>query len=227
MNGAQADTGADLVIRIDGSRPLSAEAVRTLGAVCDLAEKRVEPGVVLIVGSGAPSGSWTQDLDVALVSKWERAPRRLERLAATTVAVADGDCGGMALDGVLTTDYRIATIGARLSVPVTDGATWPGMTIYRLTQQAGVAGIRQAVLLGRPIDAGDARDLRLIDELAKDLDSALAVARARVGGSSGRELAIRRRLMLDATTTSFEDALGTHLAACERTLRRVAIGSAS
>jgi isomerase DpgB len=33
--------------------------------------------------------------------------------------------------------------------------------------------------------------------------------------------------MLDATTNSFEDALGTHLAACERTLRRVATGAAS
>jgi len=31
----------------------------------------------------------------------------------------------------------------------------------------------------------------------------------------------QRQLMLEATAASFEDALGTHLAACDRTLRRV------
>ena len=36
---------------------------------------------------------------------------------------------------------------------------------------------------------------------------------------TGRELAIRRRLLLDATTTSYEDALGAHLAACDRAVR--------
>jgi len=38
----------------------------------------------------------------------------------------------------------------------------------------------------------------------------------------GRELSIRRRLLLEAASTSFEDALGAHLAACDRALRRAA-----
>jgi isomerase DpgB len=33
-------------------------------------------------------------------------------------------------------------------------------------------------------------------------------------------MAIRRRLMLDAATAAFEDALGRHLAACDRALRQ-------
>jgi isomerase DpgB len=41
----------------------------------------------------------------------------------------------------------------------------------------------------------------------------------------GAELAIRRQLMLEAMTTTFEDALGTHLAACDRALRSVATGA--
>ena len=73
---------------------------------------------------------------MALVSKWERGLRRLERLDMTTVAMATGDCGGLALDALLATDYRVATSDVRLLVPVAGGATWPGMAIYRLAQQA-------------------------------------------------------------------------------------------
>ena len=66
----------------------------------------------------SPANRWPRDLTVALVSKWERALRRLERLPAATIAVADGDCGGPALDALLATDYRIASPAVRLIVPV-------------------------------------------------------------------------------------------------------------
>jgi isomerase DpgB len=226
-NGILAATGNDLMIRVDGSRPLSADMIAALGVVCDAAEDSAGLATVRIVVSGVPTGSWARDLTVALVSKWERAVRRLERLGALTVGVAHGDCGGMALDALLATDYRIATRGVRLMVPVVDGAVWPGLTVYRLTQQAGVAAVRRAVLFGRPIETGAARRLHLIDDVAEDLDSALAVTPAPVDMVSGSELAIRRRLMLDATTTSFEDALGTHLAACDRVLRGLSMEMAS
>jgi len=215
---AEARTGDDPVVRIDGSLPLSAQSVGGLAQVCDEAEDR-GAGVVRVLVSGTPGSDWTADLEVGLVSKWERALRRLERLGATTVAVAEGDCGGPALDALLATDFRIATSSVRLMVPVGDGATWPGMAVYRLSQQAGVARIRRAVMFGRPIDAVEAVALHLVDEVADDLDAALGAVAELAGSFSGAELAIRRRLMLDANTTSFEDALGAHLAACDRALR--------
>ena len=205
------------VVRIDGSRPLSAELVAELSAVCDQADDGA--AVVRVLVSGTPGESWTTDLDVSLVSKWERTLRRLERLAATTVAVAEGDCGGPALDALLATDFRIATTSVRLMVPVDGGATWPGMAVYRLSQQAGVARIRRAVMFGRPIEAVESVTLHLVDELVDDQEAALAAVAELAASFSGAELAIRRRLLLDASSTSFEDALGSHLAACDRTLR--------
>jgi isomerase DpgB len=41
-----------------------------------------------------------------------------------------------------------------------------------------------------------------------------------VASWAGAELAIRRQLMDEASWMSFEDALGPHLAACDRALRR-------
>jgi isomerase DpgB len=39
------------------------------------------------------------------------------------------------------------------------------------------------------------------------------------------DFAVRRRLMQDSISTNFDDALGTHLAACDRALRRAAAAS--
>lgn len=215
----------DVAIQIDGRQPVSAESIAALSAACDRAEDQGNGGRLIVHVSGAPAGPSAGALTVALVSKWERTLRRLERLPAATIGVASGDCGGPALDALLATDYRVAVLPVRLLVPVESGATWPGMALYRLAHQAGAAAIRRAILFGAPIEAGDALALHLIDDLTDDPADALAEAADLAGAFSGAELAIRRQLMLDAPTASFEDALGAHLAACDRALRRASAGS--
>ncbi|ROT31825.1 enoyl-CoA hydratase/isomerase family protein [Micromonospora sp. HM5-17] len=213
--------GTGPTLRIDGELPLSAELVARVGACCDQAEDLGESGLLRVVVSGVPEPGWSRGLDVALVSKWERALRRLERLPVATLAVAVGDCGGTALEALLATDYRIAAADVRLVLPAEDGAVWPGMLLYRLVQQAGVARVRRAVLFGAAIEADEALDMRLLDELVADPMAALAASpSAVVGGCPRPDLAVRRRLAFDAPSTTFENALGVHLAACDRVLRR-------
>ncbi|GAB2799204.1 enoyl-CoA-hydratase DpgB [Streptomyces sp. NPDC054796] len=208
-----------LTLEIDGTEPLSAASVKALAQLCDSAEDQGGSGVVTVHVTGAPDGTWTSGLDVMLVSKWERALRRLERLPMATLAVAHGDCGGAALDAFLAADIRVAALGTRLLVQSDGSATWPGMAGFRLVQLAGAARTRRAVLFGLPIEAPEAQGLGIVDELVDDPAKAVAAAAGLVSGLSGKELAIRRQLLFDATTTSFEDALGPHLAACDRALR--------
>ncbi|WP_344597482.1 enoyl-CoA-hydratase DpgB [Actinomadura vinacea] len=217
---SESSPGNALVLRIDGAQPLSASSVEAVAEVCDRAEDHGRPGVVEVQLTGAPGGLWARELTVGLVTKWERIVRRLERLPLATVAVVSGDCGGTALDLLLATDLRIAAHGTRLLIPMDGTATWPGMALYRLVQQAGPAAVRRAVLLGAPIDADRAVALHLLDEVVTDPAAGLAALAGVAGPISERDLAIRRQLMFDTTTTSFEDALGAHLAACERVLRR-------
>ncbi|MFD6940721.1 enoyl-CoA-hydratase DpgB [Streptomyces goshikiensis] len=217
-----------LVLRIDGTKPLSADVIAAVTAVCDRAEDGAGQGHVIVRVSGAPAAPWTEDLTVAPVSKWERVLRRLERLPAATIAVAEGDCGGLALDALLATDYRIATGSVRLMMPTADGTLWPGMALYRLANHAAsAAAIRRALLFGIPIDAAEAVALHLVDEVSEDVASSLARFTGRTAVLSGRDLAIRRQLMFDATSTGFEEALGAHLAACDLTLRRAAVEAAA
>jgi isomerase DpgB len=217
----------DLTIRIDGSGALTAESVAALTALAARAEDDGANSFVVLRVSGVPGPGWSDDLPVDLVSKWERGLRRLERLPAVTIAVADDDCGGPALDALLVADYRVMTAGARLVVPVVAGATWPGMALYRLAQQAaGAAPARRALLFGTPIGAAEALAMGVIDDVADSAALALEKAAEVAGAIPGAELAIRRQLMLEAMTTTFEEALGAHLAACDRALRTVATGAA-
>lgn len=214
------EAGSELVLRIDGAWHLSGASVQQVTEVCDKVEDSGGADVLVVRLSGAPVGGPPRDLTTALVTKWERVLRRLEKLPITKVALVSGDCGGQALDVLLATDIRIATPDTRLLVQVDGGATWPGMALYRLVQQAGYAAVRRALLLGVPIDSGEALALRLLDELTDDPAEALAAVAASATAISGTELAIRRQLMADASVISFEDALGAHLAACDRALRR-------
>ncbi|ATL32459.1 enoyl-CoA-hydratase DpgB [Streptomyces formicae] len=214
-------------LEIDGSAPLSPAAVKAVAALCDRIEDRAGRGLVVVRVAGAPAGDRPGGFDVTLVTKWERALRRLERLPAPTVAVADGVCGGTALDVFLAADLRVATPDTRLLVPRDTTATWPGMAAYRLVQLAGVAGARRAVLFGRPIEAAEALALGIADEIVDDPKDVLVAAAELTDGLSGQEVAIRRQLLFDAATTGFEDALGAHLAACDRTLRQGAAKEAA
>ena len=212
----------DLVLRVDGGRPVSAADVEAVLRLCDRAEDGYGAGVLIAYVSGTPLPGWTRALGVGLLTKWERAVRRLERLGLTTVAVATGDTGGTALDVLLATDFRIAVAGTRLVVPSDGEATWPGMSLYRLGRHGGFPGVRRAALLGTPIPADQALAAGLADVIVDDADDVLAKVVAAAATVTGKELAIRRQLLLDAAQNSFEEALGAHLAACDRALRRTA-----
>jgi isomerase DpgB len=60
----------------------------------------------------------------------------------------------------------------------------------------------------------------VIDEVTGNATPAIEKAMEVAATARGTELAIRRQLMAEALTTSYEDALGLHLAACDRALRR-------
>lgn len=217
-----ADTApAALRLRCKGSRPLSAELIAEVIGFADRLD--AEPGAVGVLElSGAPIDPFPGLVGVQQVNRWERALRRLERTAAATVAVVSGECGGAALDVLLTTDYRVATRDTSLILAADGGPAWPGMSLYRLVNQAGVGRLRGSVLLGRALRAPEAAALSLLDEVVEDLGSAMRTAGSvagRLNGHQGRDVAVRRRLMLDAAVTGYEEALGAHLAACDRALR--------
>ncbi|MFJ8464552.1 enoyl-CoA-hydratase DpgB [Streptomyces swartbergensis] len=209
-----------LRLDLDGRLPL-AELTAAVNHACDRAEE--SPAVLVVrLGTARPDErSWPGGAGIQEVNRWERAVRRIERLPSVSVAVVSGNCAGPALDLLLVADYRIATEDLRLLLPVNDGQFWPGMALYRLTNQLGAARARQLVLWGHELTASAALESGLVDEANADVEAAVEAAVLLLGRNAGPELAIRRQLLLEAHTGSYEDCLGAHLAACDRELRRV------
>lgn len=211
-----------LVLDADGTCPLS-ELTASIDETCRQIEDQDDPAVVLVRLQPSPTNtrSWPGNVSIREVNRWERAVRRLERTGAVSVALAATSCAGPALDLLLASDYRIATADTRLLLPVNDGQFWPGMGVHRLVNQVGLARARQLVLWGGEILAEQAVAIGLIDEITSDPAAATQAAVVMLGRVAGAEHAIRRQLLLEAATTSYEDALGAHLAACDRELRRL------
>ncbi|WP_106399271.1 enoyl-CoA-hydratase DpgB [Actinocorallia populi] len=224
MSSADLSFGAALAV--DGGRPLSPALVEEIQAFCDLVEDA--PGgtaaVIRLHGAQTPL-DWPGAVGVDLVGRWEKALRRLERAPGVKIAVVDGPCHGPALELLLTCDYRIGAPDAMFGFPVRDGGVWAGMAVHRLVSQLGGTAARRMVLFGTSLSAQRALDAGLLDELAPDLDGAAARMAAAAAELEPDELAIRRRLVQDAAVTGFEEALGMHLAACERTLARLRDGA--
>lgn len=207
-----------LRLDVDGTLTL-AELTESLNDICRQAERSARVVVVLSL-SETGRRAWPGDAAIQDVNQWERAIRRFERLASASIAVADGTCGGPALDLLLPTDYRIVASDFRLVLHHEDGQFWPGMAVYRLANQVGIARARQMLLSGE-ISAQRALDVGLIDEIADITDDVMRATVAKLGRVSGAEVAIRRQLLLEAPGTSFDEARGAHLAACDREMRRV------
>lgn len=215
--------------RLDVSPRPSGDLMHSLtSAVTELCERGEDargdgPIVVELTGvepEDTGVSGWPQELSITTVNRWERAVRRLERLDAPTVAVTRGGCSGPALDLLLATDYRIGTGTTRLGLAREAGNLWPGMALHRLVQQAGLARVRRLALFGQELTAAEALELGLLDEMTADVEAALSAVTLNLRGLAGTELAVRRRLLLEAAVTSHEEAIGVHLSACDRTLRR-------
>ena len=95
------------------------------------------------------------------------------------------------------------------------------MTLYRLVQHIGLARARRIVLWDSAIELADATELGIVDQVSEDLTEAVHTAAVLRGRLSDRETRIRRRLLEEAASAEYEDALGVHLAACDRELRRL------
>jgi len=209
---------------IDGAEPLSGELITQLGKALDQAEDLGPSAIMLVhvVGRVSPAAlhPWPGQSDTQSVNKWERVLRRIERAGPTTVALVERACSALALELLLVTDRRLAIGGFSVQSATPGADLWPGMAIYRLSRQLGEARARKVFLDATEITAELGLQLNIIDETVDDWASGVDRIGHLMKHAPLDDFAVRRRLMQDSLCTSFDDALGAHLAACDRALRR-------
>lgn len=207
-------------IELDGAGPLSGDLTRQLEDTLDRAED-LGPSAVMVVhvlGHLNPISlrPWPGQIDIQLVTKWERLLRRIERALSVTVVLVEHTCSALALELLLVADRRLATRNFSMQHAMPGANPWPSMALYRLARQIGESRARKFFLESSRTLAQQALDLDIVDEL---IDHPVQVEHI-FRYAPAEDFSIRRRLMQDSLFTGFDDALGAHLAACDRALRR-------
>ena len=151
------------------------------------------------------------------VNGWERALHLIERSSAATVALFGRRVGGSALEVGLACDFRIADPGSQV-IWHNVGAVWPSTALFRLVQLIGPAQTIRLTLLGEPVHADAALVSGLVDVITDNPEAEVETLRTAVAGLD--DLRVVRQLIAEAAHTSYDEAVGAHLAACERYLRR-------
>lgn len=188
--------------------------------LCNQAEEQNNSVIVFRLNSTAAVSKWPGEVSIQEVGRWERAIRRLQKLNRVSIFVGSGATGGPALDLLLAADYRITLKDFSVELPVDEGLVWPGMVLYQLVNQLGLARTRQLLMSDQTITAQWGLAAGLIDEITDTVSDTEQAAVLRLGRISNTEIAIRRQLLNEAPTINYEDALGAYLAACDRDLRR-------
>jgi isomerase DpgB len=211
-------------VEINGARLLSMQLAEELTEALDRAEELDETRALLlhVVGDIGPVSDrlWPGRTDIQSVSRWERALRRLERTDLVTIALVEGACSALALELLLVVDRRISCGNFCAAHTCEESNVWPGMALYRLSRQIGEARARRLYLDATPITTTMALELNVVDETVDDFTTGLARIGHFLKVAPVADFAVRRRLMQESLSTSFDEALGAHLAACDRAIRR-------
>jgi isomerase DpgB len=213
------------LISVDGSAILSSTLTGNLADAFDQAEDLGSDAIALIHVLGCPRPSelktWPGSVDLQTVSRWERVLRRIERAPLTTLVLLEHHCTRLALELLLVVDCRIARKSFWTPGRGSEADIWPSMALYRLSRQLGESRARQFLLDSTALTAERGIELGIIDIVSCDEGLTLQQATNQLlQYVPPRDYPISRRLLHDCIAPGFEEMLGSHLAACDRTLRR-------
>jgi enoyl-CoA hydratase len=146
------------------------------------------------------------------LERWRDGPLGFTRLAASkpTIAAISGWCLAGGLELALWCDLRVASEGARLGfterrfgVPLIDGGT------QRLPRIVGLGRALEMILTGRLVDAAEARDWGLVNEVVAagaHLDRALEIADG-LAGFPQRTMLSDRRAAIEGAGRQLDEGL--------------------
>lgn len=217
---AELPLGEPVFLRLSLASRALAATIKQIHEACDAAEDAGPHGALLVHVQDSERSLTPDDIDMPLHSQWERALRRIEMLRVPTVCAVDAACFGLMFEVLLCTDYRVAGPQLAMGLARLSDSLWPGMAIHRLAIQMGVAQARALVLFDSVVEGDQALRLGLVQRIAPDPMAASLEFLAALRGSGIQDVSIRRQLLIEAATSSHEDVLGSHMAACDRTLRR-------
>ena len=208
--------------RVGTQGRLTLELINELNRLCDQLEdtSREQLGVLLLqLDSRVSCVEPECHKDVYLISKWEKLLRRLELTDGAVICAASDNIGHLGLALLLVSDYRLANELSQFSLCNEQGHLLAGCALQRLAHQFGSGACRKLVLFGNTLNAVEAKNIGLIDELGADSGVLAQQYIDSLQPNQLNDIRVRRQLLLEAFHLGHDEALGAHLAACDRSLR--------
>ena len=169
-----------LLNRPEVRNAIDQHTVDALHAACALLEER--PRVALLIGSG---GTFAAGADIGQLRERRRDDAlrginsgvfdRVRRLPMPTVALIDGHALGGGAELAYACDFRIGSPATKIGNPETGlGILAAAGAAWRLAELVGEPVAKEILLAGRILDADEAHELRLLNEVveADDLEAA-------------------------------------------------------
>jgi isomerase DpgB len=217
-----ASTGA---VRLTLTSPseLSFDLILKIASALDHAEDAGPSAYVEIEIRGADHfvnpALWPGKTDVTTINKWEQLLRRIERMQTLSAVSIKGHCTAEALELLMVADYRCMVSESAVHLSTKGHDVWPGMMLYRLSNQIGYGKARRPILFGGMLTGEQLHQWGVVDTMTTT-DAPFDVREWCIATTNPGDLPMRRRLLLDAVDLSYDEAFGAHLAACDRTLKR-------
>jgi enoyl-CoA hydratase len=197
------------VVTIDRQEALNALNVETLTELRDrLRELAEDESARVVLLTGAGDRAFVAGADIKYMSglgpdeakEWgalgHEAALLLEQMPKPTIAAVNGFALGGGCELALGCDLRYASSRARLGQPEIDLGIVPGWGgTQRLARVCGLGVAKELILTGRPVDAGEALRIGLVNAIADPvLDHALEVAR-KLAAKSPVALRVAKQLL--------------------------------
>jgi isomerase DpgB len=209
-------TQMKLIIRLD--LITISECIQQVQAFCDEVESSSE-NIIMSLEVYTANDSWlpSQIKEMSqLYPKWEKCMARLEKIKNMKIVCCPNNVSQMALELLMVADYRIVGQKSDLKLVSAQLGVVPTTALYRATKLLGAQLAKRIFLFGQTLDASEGVNFGLYDECTEDIET----AERRLLGSMTKgvlnDFSVRRRLIEDSHNLNIHEALGAHLAACDR-----------
>jgi len=194
------------------------DCMQHIYALCDEVEKENFDGVICIeVTTNEDNWIPSQLLEMSkLYPKWEKCIGRFEKLKNVKVVTCPSGLTPLALELLMVADYRIVGTKIKLQLASTQLGIIPTTTLYRASKLFGIQLTKKLFLFGQTVEAHEGLSFGLFDEVSANTEDSAELMINSLTPEILENFSVRRRLISDSQTLSFNDALGSHLAACDR-----------
>lgn len=154
-----------------------------------------------------------ENLDVRVISKWEKIVLSIERMPKVTIAALSGNVSGPGIQLSLVCDYHFCLPDTEFDFTAIKLGFLPGMAVFRLAKYIGLGKAKKILINDQVIDAKCALDWGLCDEITEDIDTSIKQFTAEIDRIKIEPIVMARQLLNNSYHDSYEDEIGDYLAA--------------